>query len=89
MNNTAPFTALLDLLDKLQDANIFFRLRYSRPRTIDVDIDLPDGRWEVGFEEDGYFDVEKFVSREGVGDDELMQELLTDIEACRVETKEK
>jgi hypothetical protein len=89
MEKQAPFTALLDFLDLLDAGHIYYTLRYSRPRMMDVDVSFPDGRWEVSFGEDGDYDVEKFVSREGVGGEEMMAELETDILEVIQERKER
>lgn len=90
MNEQTPanmFTSLLDLLDRLEAGNVFYRLRYAGHRNLYVDIDLPGGRWEVGFYEDGDFDVEVFVSRQPVGGTELLPELNRSIDECIAERK--
>jgi hypothetical protein len=68
-------TTLLDFLDRLDAANIYYRLRYSRPRMVRVDVSVPGERWEVEFGEDGAIDVEVFVSRAGVEGAERIEEL--------------
>jgi hypothetical protein len=69
------FTALVDFLEKLRVASIYFTLGASRPRMITVYINVPGERWEVEFGEDGEIEVEVFVSRRGVEGQEALEEL--------------
>lgn len=84
----SPISQLLDMLDMLEAAGIYYRLRYSTPRAISVDIALPDARWELDYFEDGKVYIEKLVSQGGVGGSSMMAELEDSIGECLRERKE-
>ena len=52
---------LLDLLDKLEEHQIYYRLNKVRD-AIMVEIAVPGQRWEVEFFPDGSIEVEKFIT---------------------------
>ena len=78
MHSDSAFSALLDFLDSLNAGHIAYRLRYSQPRTISVDVD---------FFEDGVKYVEKFVRQVTMPEAEVWTELQNDIKDCITETK--
>lgn len=69
------FKTLLDFLEKLEAAHIYYRLSATTPRAIMVNIDVPGERWEVEFREDGAVEVEVFVSRGDIEGREAIEEL--------------
>ena len=52
---------LLDFLNRLEQNKIYYRMNKVR-NGIMVEITVPGERWEVEYMEDGYIEVEKFVS---------------------------
>jgi hypothetical protein len=60
--NADPFTKLMALLRRLEQAHIHHELTRYRDETISVRITVPGERWEVDFLVDGSVDVERFVS---------------------------
>ncbi|HLQ98617.1 MAG TPA: DUF3885 domain-containing protein [Candidatus Dormibacteraeota bacterium] len=53
---------LLEILNKLEEKNIYYQLNKIRKEAIMVEIALPGQRWEIEFLDDGTVDVEKFIS---------------------------
>ena len=51
---------LLNFLDELERARIYYRLERNRPEAIMVRVDIPGERWEVEFFADGSIEVEVF-----------------------------
>jgi hypothetical protein len=49
----ALFGRLLELLNRLDRANVWYRLGHTRPDSVMVEIALPGWRWEVEFMADG------------------------------------
>jgi hypothetical protein len=77
----AVFGRLLDFLNRLDQANVWYRLVHTRPESVMVDIALPGWRWEVEFMADGAVEIERYQSLAGVEDQpELLDELFTDLE---------
>jgi hypothetical protein len=70
-----PLEKLLEFLQRLDDAKIFYRL--SRPRTeaVMVEIVVPGERWEVEFFADAHVEVEVFGSSTGVTDEAALDGL--------------
>ncbi|MDN4607682.1 hypothetical protein [Sporosarcina highlanderae] len=67
---------LNDLLNKLDDNKIFYRLSKVRPEAIMVEVAVPGQRWEIEFMEDGSIEIEKFISAGGDLYDERELEVL-------------
>ena len=73
------FERLLDLLNRLDAARIYYTLAHTRPETLMVDISLPGWHWEVEFAADGSTEIERYRSVAGVEDDpSLLEELFTE-----------
>jgi hypothetical protein len=70
----STFAELLDFLDKLDAASIYYTLGHSTPRAIMVHISVPREYWEVEFEENGEVGVDVFRSL-GVKGPELLKDL--------------
>ena len=70
------FDRLLDFLNRLDEAHIFYVLGHTRPDSVMVDIALPGQRWEVEFMADGSVDVERYESVAGVQNDPDLLETL-------------
>ena len=51
---------LLELLNRLNERRISYRLEHNRAEAIMVLITIPGQRWEVEFFEDGKIEVERF-----------------------------
>jgi hypothetical protein len=77
----AVFGRLLEFLNRLDQANAWYRLGHTRPESVMVEIALPGWRWEVEFMADGTVEIERYQSVAGVEDrPELLEELLTGLE---------
>ena len=64
---------LLDFLDRLEQAEIYYRLNKIREGVL-VEIAVPGERWEVEFLRDGEIQVERFISEGEIkGKDRLEQ----------------
>jgi hypothetical protein len=77
----AVFGRLLRFLNRLGEANAFYRLDHTRPESIMVEIMLPGWHWEVEFMADGAVEIERYQSVSGVEDrPELLEEFLAGLE---------
>lgn len=73
------FERLLDFLNRLDEAHIFYALGHTRPDSVMVGISLPGWHWEVEFMADGSVDVERYASVAGVqSDPNLLEALFAD-----------
>jgi hypothetical protein len=63
------FGRLVDFLNRLDRAHIFYKLDHTRPDSVMIDISLPGARWEVEFMADGSVDIERYESVAGVEDE--------------------
>ncbi len=70
-----PFNGLLTFIAELKERKIFFRLLYSRPESVMVDISVPGERWEVEFMQDGSVEIERFVSDGSIAGREAIDDL--------------
>jgi hypothetical protein len=70
------FQRLLDFLNRLDQAHIFYALNHTRPDSMMVAISLPGWHWEVEFMADGSVEVERYESVVGVQSDPKMLEAL-------------
>lgn len=67
---------LLDFLNRLDRAHIFYKLDHTRPDSVVIDISLPGWRWEVEFMVDGSIDIERYRSVAGVENDPKLLDVL-------------
>ncbi len=75
------FGRLLDFLNRLDLAHVFYVLGHTRPDSVMVDISLPGWRWEVEFTVNGSVEIERFKSVAGVENDpQLLEALFADID---------
>lgn len=72
------FGRLLDFLNRLDRAHIFYKLDRTRPDSVMIDISLPGWRWEVEFMVDGSIDIERYESVAGVENDPGLLERMFD-----------
>jgi hypothetical protein len=76
------FGRLLDFLNRLDQANAWYRLGHTRPESVMVEVALPSWHWEVEFMADGAVEIERYQSLAGVEDKPtLLEDLLTVIES--------
>jgi hypothetical protein len=72
------FGRLLDLLNRLDQAHIYYKLDHTRPDSVMVDAAVPGWRWEIEFMVDGSVDIERYRSVAGVETDPtLIEELFS------------
>lgn len=67
---------LIDLLDKLEEKKIFFKLGKIR-ESILIEIAVPGERWEVEFFADESIQVERFISVGDIGNQDELELLFT------------
>lgn len=73
------FGRLLDFLNRLDKAHIYYTLSHTRPESVMVDIALPGWRWEVEFMADGSVEIERYKSVAGTENDPaLLKDLFAD-----------
>ena len=75
MKNPATISDLLDLLDRLKAAHIYYTLADPTEGAVMVKVAVPGERWEIEVHEDGRISVEVFVSSAGVQGPELLDDL--------------
>ena len=68
------FGRLLDLLNRLDAAHVYYKLDHTRPDAVMIDISLPGWRWEIEFLADESVDVERYCSVAGVENDPALIE---------------
>jgi hypothetical protein len=66
---------LLTFLDRLEEANISYRLDHVRDSVMIIAA-IPGERWEIEFFEDGHVEVERFISSGDIEDETALDELL-------------
>lgn len=69
---------LIDLLNKLESAKIYYKLNKVRDEAIMVEVAVPGQRWEIEFMDDGTVEVEKFVSDGDYSDSKELEILLNE-----------
>ena len=70
------FGRLLDLLNRLDAARLYYKLDHTRPDSVMVDVAVPGWRWEIEFMADGSLDIERYQSVSGVENDPSLVEAL-------------
>jgi hypothetical protein len=76
MNDT--FRQVLELLKRLDEAKIFYRLGQSREDALMVEVTVPGERWEIEFVDYGdevQVEIERFVSNGHIDDETALEEL--------------
>jgi hypothetical protein len=66
---------LLDLLQRLKSARIFYTLSDPTDGAIMIEVAVPGERWEIEMHEDGQIGVEVFLSSGGVQGPEQLERL--------------
>jgi|HubBroStandDraft_4_1064222.scaffolds.fasta_scaffold160378_2 hypothetical protein len=79
MSQSGSLRSLLDFINALSSAKIFFRLDSHRDEAVMVSVDVPGERWEVEFFADGEVEVERFLSSDGVLGGEEARRLITEL----------
>jgi hypothetical protein len=72
---TASLKDLLEFLERLKTAHIYYRISDHTLGAIMVEVVVPGERWEIEFHEDGEIGVEVFSSSGGVRGPECLSEL--------------
>ena len=75
--------SFIELLEKLEDKKIYYRLSKTRDDTITVEVSVPGQRWEIeyntyGEKSGGSIEIEKFVSDGTIHGDEELDTLFRD-----------
>lgn len=53
---------IFELLNKLEENEIFYKLSRIREDSVLVEAVIPGQRWEIELFEDGHLEIEKFIS---------------------------
>ncbi|TKI59180.1 hypothetical protein E8L90_29360 [Brevibacillus antibioticus] len=69
---------LNDLLNKLEERHIFYRLSKIRSESIMIEVAVPGQRWEIEIMEDGTMEIEKFISNGEMYDEKELDVLFRD-----------
>jgi hypothetical protein len=72
------FRAILELLQRLREAKIFYTLRQVRDDALMIDVSVPGQRWEIEFVDYGdefQVEIERFVSNGHIDDESALAEL--------------
>ncbi|MDC0762620.1 hypothetical protein POF51_18055 [Brevibacillus sp. AG] len=69
---------LNDLLNKLEERHIFYRLSKIRSESIMIEVAVPGQRWEIEMMEDGRIEIEKFISDGDIYDEKELDVLFRD-----------
>lgn len=73
------FGRVLDLLNRMDEAHVYYKLDPTRPESVMVDVAVPGWRWEIEFLADGSLEIERLQSRSGVETNPaLIEELFED-----------
>ncbi|HEX8201657.1 MAG TPA: hypothetical protein VF590_14330 [Isosphaeraceae bacterium] len=72
-----PLGKLLALLERLEQAKIWYRLEHVRDSVM-VTVAIPGERWEVEFFEDGHVEVERFVSPGIIEGEDVLERLFVE-----------
>lgn len=78
------FERLLDFLNRLDEAHIFYAVSHTRPNSMMVAISLPGWHWEVEFMADGSVEIERYESVTGVqSDPKLLDAVFADADPAK------
>jgi len=79
---TGPvFGRLIDFLNRLDSAGVFYRLGHTRPESVMVEVALPGWHWEVEFMMNGSVEIERYQSTGSIEEDPgMLEEIFTDID---------
>jgi hypothetical protein len=72
------YRELLELLRRLQEAKITYRLRQSRDEAVMIEVLVPGERWEIEFVDYGdevHVEIERFRSDGHIDDESALEEL--------------
>ena len=69
---------LIDVLNKLEEANIYFQLGRVRNGSVLVEAAVPGQLWEIEFSRDGSIDVEVYKSDGNLFDEKQLEVLFKD-----------
>jgi len=69
---------LIDFLNKLEEAKIYFRLGRIREESILVEASVPGQLWEIEFLRDGSIDIQIYKSDGNLFDEKQLERLIKD-----------
>ena len=76
--NGDTYRQILDLLKRLDEANIAHRLGQCREDALMIEVDVPGERWEIEFVDYGdevHVEIERFRSDGHMSDESVLEEL--------------
>lgn len=76
VNTGTLTTELIDLLERLEENGIAYRLEHNRPESVTVVVSVPGEIWEIEFLRDGDIEIEKFISDGSIHREEAIEVLL-------------
>ena len=71
----ADIKGLYDLIERLRDAGIHYRVRDDRRGAVSLDVTVPGERWEIDVLADGSVEVEVFKSSGEIHDETQLGDL--------------
>ncbi|MCA1686909.1 MAG: hypothetical protein LC745_13260 [Planctomycetia bacterium] len=74
---TPAFRKLLNFLDRLEKANVWYQMDHVRDSVM-VTLSIPGERWEVEFFEDEHIEIERFIGQGVAGDESDLERMLTE-----------
>ena len=71
---------LIELLEKLEEKKIYYKLNKVRENTIMIEVVVPGERWEIelnsyGTKEECDIEIERFIGNGEIHDESLLEEL--------------
>jgi hypothetical protein len=76
----SAFEKMLALLQRLENGNIWYRLESIRDDTIMILVCVPGQYWEIELFEDGHIEFERFISSDGILDEDDLETALSEHE---------
>ena len=77
INGGYEMANLFEILNRLEEKNIFFKLSRIRESVL-VEVAVPGQRWEIEFFDDNHIEIEKFLSDGTIYDEKKLEELFKD-----------
>lgn len=72
MKPDAPFAKLMDIIRRLEAAQIHFAVTHYRAGAVSIQATVPGERWEIDVLDDGRVDFERFVSTDDIQDEDVL-----------------
>lgn len=67
---------LFEFIDFLEEKGIYHELKHFQKDIITVELDLPGEKWEIDFNDEGIYYIERFVLDESIRQEDMMEYLM-------------